>query len=123
VRSTQHCSRAPKEVADLEQHVTDDLLEYCRLAKDLGLHTETKTAGPDIVIELRRLCLGRRISSLGILCGQLVFRDEVDGFLGRFLHNHTALELLRWLRLRGPSVVILPVRVSLRTEQIGACSR
>jgi hypothetical protein len=46
--------------------------------------------------------------------GQLVFTDEVDVFLARFLHNHTALELLRWLQLRGLSLVILPVRVSPR---------
>jgi hypothetical protein len=52
--------------------------------------------------------------------GQLVFTDEVDGFLGRFLHNHTAFELLRWLQLRGLSLVILPVRVSARAGAIAA---
>ena len=46
--------------------------------------------------------------------GQLVFNEEMDGFFSRFLHNHTALDLLKRLQLRGLSLVILPVRASLR---------
>jgi hypothetical protein len=38
----------------------------------------------------------------------------LDGFVGRFLHNHTAFEMLRWLQVRGLSLLILPVRVSSR---------
>ena len=45
--------------------------------------------------------------------GQLVFSEEFDSFINRLLHNHTALEVLRWLQLRGLSLVILPVRVAL----------
>jgi hypothetical protein len=33
------------------------------------------------------------------------------GFLARFLHNHTALELQNWLQIYGYSLVILPIRV------------
>jgi hypothetical protein len=45
-----------EEVRQLEQQVADDLLEYCRLAEDLGFHTELRTGlGPELVTELRRL--------------------------------------------------------------------
>jgi hypothetical protein len=66
------------------------------------------------VIELRRVCLevSREFSHCVFFAGQLVFADELEGFASRFLHNHTALEVLRWLQLRGLSLVILPVRVT-----------
>jgi hypothetical protein len=66
------------------------------------------------VMELRHLCLevaGLFPNSV-FFAGQLVFNEEVDGFFSRFLHNHTALDLLRWLQLQGLSLVILPVRVA-----------
>jgi hypothetical protein len=43
--------------------------------------------------------------------GKLVFTDELDGYVSRFLHNHTALELQNWLQVHGLSLVVLPVRV------------
>jgi hypothetical protein len=43
--------------------------------------------------------------------GKLVFANELDGFVSRFLHNHTALELRVHLQAQGLSLVILPVRV------------
>ena len=115
--------KGPDEVRQREQQVTDDLLEYCRLAEDLGFYAELRTGlSPDVVTELRHLCLevAREFPHCVFFAGQLVFSDEVDGFLGRFLHNHTAFELLRWLQLRGLSLVILPVRVSPRPDAIAA---
>ena len=107
--------KGQEEVIQLEQQITEDMLEYCELATDLGFHAEIKTGlGADVVMELRRLCL--EVASLFphavFFAGQLVFNEEVDGFFSRFLHNHTALDLLRWLQLQGLSLVILPVRVS-----------
>jgi hypothetical protein len=43
--------------------------------------------------------------------GKLIFEAELEGFISRFLHNHTAMELQNWLQLHGLSLVILPVRV------------
>src|SRR6266849_103226 len=107
--------KGPEEVEHLEQQVADDLVEYRRLAADLGFHAEVRTGlGPDVIVELRRLCLevaGEFPHSV-FFAGQLVFSGELDGFVGRFLHNHTAFEMLRWLQVRGLSLVILPVRVS-----------
>lgn len=66
------------------------------------------------MMELRRLCLevAEIFPQAVFFAGQLVFSEEVDGFFSRFLHNHTALDLLRWLQLHGLSLVILPVRVA-----------
>jgi amino acid transporter len=107
--------KGPEEVKALEQSVADDLLEYCRLAADLGFHSELRSAiGPDVVFELRRLALevAREFPNCVFFAGKLVFTDEVDGFVSRFLHNHTAMDLQNWLQLHGYSLVILPVRVS-----------
>ncbi len=107
--------KGPEEVRQLEQQITDDMLEYCRLATDLGFHAELRTGlGPDVIVELQRLCLdvAHQFPNSVFFAGQLVFNEELDGFFSRFLHNHTAFELLKWLQLRGLSLVILPVRVS-----------
>jgi hypothetical protein len=65
-------------------------------------------------MELERLCLevAHQFPNSVFFAGQLVFNEELDGFFSRFLHNHTAFEVLKWLQLRGLSLVILPVRVS-----------
>src|SRR5262249_42537737 len=107
--------KSPEEVQQLESKVADDLLEYCQLASDLGFHAELRTAiGTDVVLELRRLCfeVATQFNHTVFFAGQLVFGDEINGFVSRFLHNQTALEVLQWLQLHGLSLVILPVRVS-----------
>ncbi|HVA77033.1 MAG TPA: APC family permease [Candidatus Binataceae bacterium] len=103
------------EVAQLERDVTDDMNEYCQLAANLGFHAELRaTIGTDVVFELRRLCLevSQQFPHSVFFAGQLVFAGELSGFFSRFLHNHTALDLLHWLQLHGLSLVILPVRVA-----------
>jgi amino acid transporter len=107
--------KGPEELNRLQQEVADDLVEYCRLAADLGFHSELRTGlGADVLTELRPLCLdvSREFPNSVFFAGQLVFSDELDGFVSRFLHNHTAFDLLRWLQLYGLSLVILPIRVS-----------
>ncbi len=107
--------KSPEEVQQLESKVADDLLEYCRLASDLGFHAELRTAiGTDVVLELRRLCfeVASQFKHTVFFAGQLVFGEEVNGFMSRFLHNQTAFEVLQWLQLHGLSLVILPVRVT-----------
>ncbi|HLW69397.1 MAG TPA: APC family permease [Candidatus Binataceae bacterium] len=106
--------KGPEEVKDLEQHLADDLVEYCRFAADLGFYPELRAGiGPDVVIELNRLALGvaREFPHSVFFAGKLVFTGELDGYISRFLHNHTALELQNRLQANGLSLVILPVRV------------
>jgi hypothetical protein len=72
------------------------------------------------VMELQHLCIevAHQFPNSVFFAGQLVFNEELDGFFSRFLHNHTAFELLKWLQLRGLSLVILPVRVSSPTSRV-----
>jgi hypothetical protein len=67
-----------------------------------------------VVLELKRLCfeVASQFTHTVFFAGQLVFGEEINGFVSRFLHNQTALEVLQWLQLHGLSLVILPVRVS-----------
>ena len=106
--------KGPEEVKQLEQQVADDLSEYCRFGTDLGLHSELRVSiGPDVVVELRKLCLevAHEFPQAVFFAGKLIFEAELEGYISRFLHNHTALELQRWLQVHGLSLVILPVRV------------
>ncbi len=93
--------KGQEEVDQLESQIADDMYEYCQLAADLGFHAEVRSGiGADVVMELRRLCLevAQIFPQAVLFAGQLVFNEEVDGFFSRFLHNHTALDLLRWLQ-------------------------
>jgi len=114
--------KSPEEVQRLESKVAEDLVEYCQLAGDLGFHAELRTAiGTDVVLELRRLCfeVASQFRHTVFFAGQLVFGDEINGFVSRFLHNQTAFEILQWLQLHGLSLVILPVRVSTDEPESG----
>jgi hypothetical protein len=73
------------------------------------------------VAELRRLCLevAREFPQAVFLADKLIFETELEGFISRFLHNHTALELQNWLQLHGLSLVIQPVRVLLPPPAAG----
>jgi len=106
--------KGPEELQQLEARIADDLLEYCQFAADLGFHAELRAAiGTDVVLELRRLCfeVAREFRHSVFFAGQLVFGGDLNGFMSRFLHNHTALDLLQSLQMQGLSLVILPVRV------------
>ncbi len=118
--------KGPEEVQELERRMTEDLNEYCQFARDLGLHPELRAGlAPDVVLELRRICLevAHEFPHVVFFAGKLIFSDEVEGFIGRFLHNHTALELQNWLQLYGYSLVILPVRVGAGSMTVPVASQ
>lgn len=107
--------KSREEVDELEGRIADDLREYCRLAADLGFHAELRAGlGTEVVEELRGLCLkvAREFPHSVFFAGQLIFEQEHQRFISRFLHNHTAIEVQGWLQTQGLSLVILPVRVS-----------
>jgi amino acid transporter len=117
--------KGPEEVKELEERMLEDLNEYCQFASDLGMHPELRAGlAPDVVLELRRICLevAHEFTHVVFFAGKLIFSDEVEGFIGRFLHNHTALELQNWLQLYGYSLVILPVRVGAGSMTVPATS-
>jgi amino acid transporter len=106
--------KGPDEIHELENRLAADLQEYCEIAGDMGMHSELRSGlSPDVVAELRRLCLevAHEFPHVVFFAGKLIFSNEVEGFIGRFLHNHTSLELQSWLQVYGLSLVILPVRV------------
>ena len=118
--------KGPEEVQELENRMTEDLNEYCQFAADLGLHPELRAGlAPDVVLELRRICLevAHEFPHVVFFAGKLIFSDEIEGFIGRFLHNHTAVELQNWLQLYGFSLVILPVRVGAGSMTVPATSQ
>src|SRR5712692_329135 len=118
--------KGPEEVKELENRMIEDLNEYCQFASDLGLHSELRAGlAPDVVIELRRLCLevAHEFPHVVFFAGKLIFSDEMEGFIGRFLHNHTSVEIQNWLQLYGYSLVILPVRVGAGSMAIPATSQ
>jgi hypothetical protein len=118
--------KGPEEVRELENKMIEDLNEYCQFANDLGLHAELSAGlAPDVVVELRRLCLevAQEFPRVVFFAGKLIFSDEVEGFIGRFLHNHTSVEIQNWLQLYGYSLVILPVRVGAGSMALPATSR
>jgi len=118
--------KGPEEVRELENRISEDLNEYCQFANDLGLHAELSAGlAPDVVAELRRLCLevAREFPQVVFFAGKLIFSDEVEGFIGRFLHNHTSVEIQNWLQLYGFSLVILPVRVGAGSMAMPAASQ
>ncbi len=107
--------KGPKEVKELEERIADDLKEYCQFATDIGLHAEFRAGlGPDVVLEVVELCrqVAHEYPHVVYFAGKLIFSDEAEGYLGRFLHMHTALEVQRYLQVEGLSLVILPVRVT-----------
>jgi len=111
--------KGPDEIRKLEQAAINDLEEYGQLATDMGMHSEARVGlSADAVFELSRLCLevAHDFPHTVFFAGKLIFSDEVEGFVGRFLHNHTASDLQNWLQVHGLSLVILPVRVGSATE-------
>ena len=74
--------KGPEEVHELETRMTEDLNEYCQFAADLGLHPELRAGlAPDVVVELRRLCLevAHEFPHVVFFAGKLIFSDEVEG--------------------------------------------
>jgi hypothetical protein len=105
--------------------VADDLVEYCRFASDLGFYPELRGGiGPDVALELYRMCLtvAQEFPHSVFFAGKLVFANELDGYISRFLHNHTALELQNRLQVNGLSLVILPVRAMPTHERSNAAT-
>lgn len=106
--------KSHEELEALDKRMQDDMLSYCEFASQLGFHPELRTGlGPDVVEELQKLCLevAKTYKHSVFFAGKLVFGSDAEGFVARFLHNHTAFELQSWLQLHGLSLVIMPIRV------------
>jgi len=106
--------KSHEDIEAFEKEIADDVRKYYDYAAQLGLHPETRTGiGPDAMHELQSICLEvvETFPKVVFFAGKLIWETAVEGFLSRFLHSHTALELQGWLQLYGYSLVILPIRV------------
>ena len=100
------------EVENLREHSQREVERYVAYMKRHGFYAESHFAlGTDIVDEAANLCdeIAKRFPQSQYFAGQLVFKDE--GFLTRFLHNHTVFELQRRLYQHGLPMLILPIQV------------
>ncbi|HZF00617.1 MAG TPA: APC family permease [Methylomirabilota bacterium] len=100
------------EVDNLREHAQRAVECYADYMRKQGFCAESHIAiGTDIVDEAANLCdeIAKRFPQSQFFAGQLVFKDE--GFLTRFLHNHTVFELQRRLYQQGWPMLILPIRV------------
>ena len=106
--------KSHEDIEEFEKKIADDVRRYYDYAAQGGLHPETRTGiGPDAMHELQGICLelAQTFPKVVFFAGKLVWGTAVEGFLARFLHSHTAIELQAWLQLYGYSLVILPIRV------------
>ena len=96
--------KGPEEVRHLEQEVADDLVEYCRFAADLGFHPELRTGiGPDVVVELHRLCLevASEYPARGLLRGQAHLYRRTRRLRQSFPAQSYGSRVQNWLQVHG----------------------
>jgi len=106
--------KSHEDIEEFEKKIAADVRRYYDYAAQLGLHPETRTGiGPDALHELQSISLeiAQTFPKVVFFAGKLVWETAVEGYLSRFLHSHTALELQEWLQLYGYSLVMLPIRV------------
>lgn len=100
------------EVENLRKHTEAEVKRYVSYMTRHGYYSESHIAlGTDIVDEAEKVCheLGDQFPQSQFFSGQLVFDDE--NTVGRWLHNHTVLELQRRLYHDNRVMLVLPIKV------------
>ncbi len=100
------------EVENLREHTEADVKRYSSYMARHGYYSESHIAlGTDIVDEAEKLCneVAEQFPQSQFFAGQLVFDDE--NRIGRWLHNHTVLELQRRLYHDNRVMLVLPIKV------------
>jgi hypothetical protein len=108
--------KGSQEVSSLEDRTRENLARYERLGRSLGLATASAFAvGTEVAVEAERLGieLFRKYPEGLVVAGQLIF--EEDTLWNRALHNETAFLIQRRLQHAGVPMIVLPVRLDLRT--------
>jgi amino acid transporter len=100
------------EVENLRKHTGTEVKHYVSYMSRHGCYSESHIAlGTDIVDEAEKLCsdVAKQFPQSQFFAGQLVFDDESS--VGRWLHNHTVLELQRRLYHDNLVMLVLPIKV------------
>jgi amino acid transporter len=105
------------QMAALEQRTRQSLLKYERYAHTLGLPAASAVSiGTEVAVEIEKIAedmTGRYPGAL-FVAGQLIF--EEDTIWNRILHNETAFIVQKRLQHMGHSMIVVPVRLDLRTR-------
>jgi amino acid transporter len=108
--------KSVEEINAMKELLQRDLYRYVDLANKMGFYAESHlTLETDATEGLEALCQAERSKwpRKMFFTGQLVFERETGW--NRMLHNQTAFSLQRQLLFKGLEVVILPIRVRLRS--------
>jgi amino acid transporter len=116
--------KGAEQVAMLERRTRESLLRYERYAQMLGLEAASALAvGTEVAVEAEKMGgdLVRRYPKALFVAGQLIF--EEDTLVSRALHNETAFMVQKRLQRRGIPMIVVPVRVDLRSRRTVAAPR
>jgi amino acid transporter len=100
------------EVENLRKHTHAEVNRYVSYIGRHGYYSESHVGlGTDIVDEAEKLCneVAEQFPQSQFFAGKLVFDEE--NRIGRWLHNHTVLELQRRLYHDNRVMLVLPIKV------------
>ncbi|MGZ5468140.1 MAG: APC family permease [Candidatus Aminicenantales bacterium] len=104
--------KGAEEVRNLENHITDELKKYVRMANDFGFYAEAiHSVDIDTLEGVEERCeeIRRQYNKAVFFVGKLVFEEE--NLFTRILHNQTAFSIQRILQFKGIPSIVLPIRV------------
>ena len=104
--------KGAEEVKNLENHITEELKKYIRLANNFGFHAESiHSVEIDTLSAVEKRCeeIQRKYNKAVFFVGKLVFEEE--NLFTRLLHNQTAFSIQRILQFKGIPTIVLPIRV------------
>jgi hypothetical protein len=104
-----------REVEALEQRTKENLEQYCRFGRALGLPSTSDFAvGIEVAVEAEKLGnkLLKRYPKALVVAGQLIFEEDTGW--NRILHNETAFLIQRRLQHVGVPMIVLPVQLDLK---------
>jgi hypothetical protein len=104
-----------REVEALEQRTKENLEQYCRFGRALGLPSTSDFAvGIEVAVEAEKLGnkLLKRYPKALVIAGQLIFEEDTGW--NRILHNETAFLIQRRLQHVGVPMIVLPVQLDLK---------
>ena len=103
------------EIEFLRQRTQEWLDQYIQFAHSLGLPaTGRLSLGTDVVAEADKVCreVAKDFPKTIFFAGEVIFRDE--GWFDLFLHNRTSYAIQKRLQWSGRTMVILPMRLTLK---------
>ena len=111
--------KGEEEIEALRAQTEDNLKKYVDLAKGFGFPAEYRmSVGTEVVAEVEAIALdiAKEYPRTMFFAGILAFR--VEAWYHHWLHNETAFMIQKRLQQHGLGLVVLPVRVGLRKQEM-----